>query len=112
MRDERPGNGAGDCGFEILCQPATATEPSESTFHDPSARQNFEAVRRVGAFDDFYRPHTYTLQSLSQFISGIATIGKDMAQPGIARTDRSKDAGGAIAILNAGFVHDKSDQVA
>jgi hypothetical protein len=35
-----------------------------------------------------------------------------MAQPGIARTDRSKDAGGAIAILNAGFVHDESDQVA
>ena len=35
-----------------------------------------------------------------------------MAQPRIARTDRSKDAGGAIAILNAGFVHDESDQVA
>jgi hypothetical protein len=35
-----------------------------------------------------------------------------MAQPGIARTDRSKNAGGAIAILNAGFVNDESDQVA
>jgi hypothetical protein len=35
-----------------------------------------------------------------------------MAQPGIARADRSKDAGSAIAILNAGFVHDESYQVA
>jgi hypothetical protein len=33
-----------------------------------------------------------------------------MAQQGIARTNRSKDAGGAIAILNAGFVHDEADQ--
>jgi hypothetical protein len=32
-----------------------------------------------------------------------------MAQPGIARADRSKDAWSAIAILNAGFMHDESD---
>src|SRR5258707_1140910 len=83
-----------------------------STFDDPSAWQNFEALRCVGTFDDFYRPFADTLQSLPQFPSGIPTIGKDMAKPGIARADRSKNAGGAIAILNAGFVHDKSDQVA
>jgi hypothetical protein len=110
--DERPGNGAGDCRFEVLCQPATATKPCESTFDDPSAGQNFKALRRVGTFDDFYRPFADTLQILAQFVSGIATVGKDMAQPGIARADRSKDAAGAIAILNAGFVHDESDQVA
>jgi len=110
--DERPGNGAGDCRFEILCQSATATEPRESTFDNPSAWQNFEALRRVRTLDDFYRPFADARQSLAQFISSIATIGKDMAQPGIARTDRSKNAGGAIAILNAGFVNDESDQVA
>jgi len=110
--NERPSNGAGDCRFEILCQSATATEPCESTFDNPSAWQNFKALRRVGTFDDFYRPFPDTLQSLAQFISGIATIGKDMAEPGIARTDRSKDAQGAIAILNAGFVHDEPDHVA
>ena len=112
MRNECPGNGAGDCRFEILCQSATATEPCESTFDNPSAWQNFEALRRVRTLDDFYRPFADALQSLAQFISSIATIGKDMAQPGIARTDRSKNAGGAIAILNAGFVNDESDQVA
>src|ERR1700704_1172900 len=109
---ERPGNGAGDCRFEILCQAATAPEPRKSTFDDPSAGQNFEALRGVGTFDDFYRPFADALQRLAQFISGIATIGKDMAQPGIARADRSKDARGAIAILNAGFVHDEPDQIA
>jgi hypothetical protein len=53
--DERPGNGAGDGRFEILCQSTTATEPCESTFDDPSAWLNFEALRRVVAFDDFDR---------------------------------------------------------
>ncbi len=111
MRNECPGNGAGDCRFEILCEPATATEPCESTFDDPSAGQNFEALRRVGTFDDFYRPFADALQSLAQFISGITTIGEDVAQPGIARADRSKDAWSAVAILNAGFMHDESDQI-
>jgi len=109
--NERPSNGAGDRRFEILCEPATATEPCESTFDDPSAGQNFEALRRVGTFDDFYCPFADTLQSLAQFISGITTIGEDVAQPGIARADRSKDAWSAVAILNAGFMHDESDQI-
>jgi hypothetical protein len=47
VRNECPGNG-GDCRLEILCEPATATEPCERTFDDPSAGQNFEALRRVG----------------------------------------------------------------
>jgi hypothetical protein len=33
MRNECPNKGAGDCRFEILCQPSTATEPRESTTH-------------------------------------------------------------------------------
>jgi hypothetical protein len=75
------------------------------------AMRNFEALRRVGTFDDFYRPFADALQSLAQFISGITTIGEDVAQPGIARADRSKDAWSAVAILNAGFMHDESDQI-
>ena len=112
MGDERPGNGAGDGRFEIFCQSTTAAEPCESSFDDPSAWQNFEALRGVGTFDNFYRPFADALQSRAQFLSGIATIGEDVAQPWIARADRSKDARGAIAILNVGFVHDEPDQVA
>ena len=80
MGDERPGNGAGDCRFEILCQPATATEPCESAFDDPSARQNFEALRRVGALDNFDRPFAHAFQRPAQFLPGIAAVGEDMAQ--------------------------------
>ena len=112
MSDERPGNGAGDGRFEILRQSTAAAEPCESSFDDPSARQNFEALRRVGAFDDFDRPFTHALQRLAQFLAGIAAIGEDMAQPWIERADRGEHARGAIAILNAGFMHDQPDQIA
>jgi hypothetical protein len=112
VRNERPGNGAGDCRLEDLCEAATATEPCESSFDDPSAGQNFEAPGRVGTFDGLYRPFADTLERLPQLIAGVTTIGEDVAQPGTAQADRSKDAGGVIAILNAGFVHHQSNQVA
>ena len=112
MSDERPSNGAGDGRLEILRQSTAAAEPCESSFDDPSARQNFEALRRVGAFDDFDRPFAHAFQRLAQFLPGIAAIGEDMAQPWIERADRGEHARGAIAILNAGFMHDEPDQIA
>jgi hypothetical protein len=74
-----------------------------STTHLRAAKPR-EALGRVGPFDDSYRLFADAFQSLAQFISGITIVGKDMAQPGIARTDRSKNTWSALAILNAGFV--------
>ena len=98
MSDQRPGNGAGDGRFEIFRQSTAAAEPCESSFDHPSARQNFEPLRGVGASDYFERPFTNTFQRLAQFLAGIAAIGEDMAQPGIEISDRGEDADGTIAI--------------
>ena len=112
MSDQRPGNGAGDGRFEIFRQSTAAAEPCESSFDHPSARQNFEPLRGVGASDYFERPFTNTFQRLAQFLAGIAAIGEDMAQPWIERADRSEHARGTIAILNVGLMHDQPDQIA
>ena len=45
--DESPSNFAGDGRFEILCQSATAAEPCEGSFNDPSAGQDFEGAPRT-----------------------------------------------------------------
>jgi transposase len=45
----------GDGALEVLCQPSASAEPGEGAFHDPSARQNLEALGAVGALDDFER---------------------------------------------------------
>ena len=81
MRDERPGNGAGDCGFKSFA--SLRQRPSHAKVRSTThLRGRTSKPCAVSAFDDFYRPLTYTLQSLSQFISGIATIGKDMRSQG------------------------------
>ena len=96
MSNQRPGNGAGDGRFEIFRQSTAAAEPCESSFDHPSARQNFEPLRGVGASDYFERPFTNTFQRLAQFLAGIAAFGEDMAQPWIERADRSEHARGTI----------------
>jgi hypothetical protein len=112
VSDERPGSGSGDGRLQILRQSTTPTEPCKSSFDDPSARWNLDALRRAGTFGDFYRPGGDTLQRRAQFLAGMAAIGKDMAQLKIVRAYRSKIARSAAAILNAGFVHDELDQTA
>ena len=64
----------------------------------PICAAEFEALRRVGAFDDIV--HSPRLQSLAQFLPGIAAIGEDMAQPRIERAEGGDHARGAIAILS------------
>ena len=87
MGDEGPGNGALDAGFEVLCEPPASAEPGEGSFDHPSARQQFESLGSVGAFDDFEGPLTERGYGVVQFIAGIAAVGEDVAQPRIERTD-------------------------
>ena len=37
--NEEPGCGAGDTGFEILCEPAVSPEPGQGPFNDPAFGQ-------------------------------------------------------------------------
>lgn len=39
--------------FEVLCQPAAASEPTERALDNPALGQDLEALGRVGALDDF-----------------------------------------------------------
>ena len=56
----------------------------------------------IGSLDDFERSRADFGQRRPQFISGIATIGEDMAQPWEAVADAGEHIGGAIAVLNVG----------
>jgi hypothetical protein len=109
--DEDPCNGACDSGFEVLCKPAAASEPSEGPLDDPTARKKLEALGLVRALDDFQRPRPFALQSSTQLVSGVTAIGEDMTQPRIERADRSEHARRAIAVLNIGFMHNEADEV-
>ncbi len=47
MGDEDPGLGGGDGFFPVLGQPAAASEPGESAFDNPAARQHFKTLGGV-----------------------------------------------------------------
>ena len=87
MGYENPGKGAGDSRFKVLGKTSAASEPSEGTLDDPAARQNDEAFRQIGSFDDFDRPFAFTGECLSKFLAGVAAVGEDVAQPWIEKAD-------------------------
>jgi len=82
--EHEPNHGQIDHGFAgpglafvVAGEPAGAAEPSKSTFHDPTARQNFERVQ-VGAFHNFDGAAP-KLARLFEQRTGIAAVGPDMA---------------------------------
>src|ERR1700747_1340173 len=50
--DVNPRLGARNRSLEILCQAAISIEPSQGSFDDPAARQQYKAGSVSGAFDD------------------------------------------------------------
>lgn len=103
--DEDPCLGAGDGSFPILGQASAASEPCKGAFDDPAARQEFEALGDVGAFDDLQVPIADLGQCAAEFGPGIAAVGEYMAQPGKARANGLEHAGGTVPILDVGAVH-------
>ena len=87
-------------------------EPGEGALDNAASWQKFKALYFIGSVNNLIFSFADFEKGRSQFLSCISAIGKDMAQPWIERADRGEHARGAIAILNAGFMHDKPDQIA
>jgi hypothetical protein len=81
--------------FEILGEPAGAVQPCEGSFHDPSARQEHEALGLVGAFDDFQLELADFLQRAFQFWPAIAAVRCPAGDASIA--ERGRRCGAAMA---------------
>ena len=112
VREEDPGDGAGDRGLEILGEAAAAAEPGEGTLDDPASGQHFEPLGAIGALDDLDCPAAGLRQFQPQLVAGIAAIGEDVAQPGTQMPDRGEDAHRTIAVLDVGGMDLQPDQVA
>ena len=91
---------------------AVAVEPCGGAFNDRSAGPQGEAFRTVGSFDDFDCPVAGRGQRATQFFTGIAAIGEDMAQLGTARSDFGQLRRRSVAVLNIGGTDDSRDKVA
>ncbi len=107
---EHPRSGAGDGCREVLGEPATAAEPREGSFDNPSPWQHFEPLGGVGTLDDLDGPSTHSGQLAARLVAGAAAVCEDMAQPWIVTPDRCQRLGRAVAVLNVGRMHQPADQ--
>ena len=109
MGDEDPCNGACDGGLEVLGEPAASIEPCERSLDNPSARQNLEAFRGIGSFDDFKGPGSEFGQGVLQLVTRIGAVSEDVAQPRIERPDRAEERNCAVPILDVSRMHLQTD---
>ena len=56
VSDEDLGDGGFDGPFEVLGEPAVASQPCEGALHDPAARDDFQALRCIQSLHDFDGP--------------------------------------------------------
>ena len=88
--------------------------PSHAKVRSTTHRRGrtLEAFGAVRSLDDLHCELADFLQGASQFRSGVAAVGKDMAQPRPAPEYGLQDDRRAVAILNVGGVNDDADQQA
>ena len=68
----------------------------------PSVGKEFKPFGDIGSLDDFDGPFSQLGQTVPRFVASIATIGEDVTQPWIERTDRGQDIDSAVAVLDVG----------
>lgn len=58
-----------------------AVQPGEGSLDDSASRENGKPLCGTRPFDDLGGPFADPAQRVPEFVTGIATIGEDIAQP-------------------------------
>lgn len=66
----------------------------------------------VGSLDDRERQFSDLCESIPHLVPRITTIGEDVPQPRIEPADRSQYAGATITVLDIGWMHEETNQIA
>jgi len=91
-------------------EPATATEPNEGAFDNPSPWLLFKALGGVRAFEDLDSTSAHASQRAAHFVVGVAAARKDMVQPWIEPLDYRQRLSCTVTVLNAARVQQPSSR--
>jgi hypothetical protein len=95
--------GLGDGGklLVVAGEAGVLDQAGQAAFHDPAARKNLEALAARAALDDRKRDVSLLLGPLHQ-LPGIAAIGEDAGDEGVAPTRGLEHQPGPVAVLDGG----------
>src|SRR5665213_63293 len=99
--------------FPIFREPSASAEPCKCALHNPSFRQDDEALCLIRALDDLHvHPRHDFFDGATEQRALIAAVGVELKYERIQAEHRRHDQFAAVAILNVGGVHDGVDQQA
>jgi len=87
--------------FPVFGQSATPTEPRKGSFDNPPPRQDLEAFRRIGTFDDFrHEARQGLLLRIAKLRSLIAAISEQLLKKRKFPEQCAQNENAPITILN------------
>lgn len=99
--------------FEVFGEPTAAAEPADGAFDNPAFGDDLEALRRIGAFDDFDLELCDGLaRSGPEDRPRVAAVGEQRLEESPAPEQRGKHKRAAVAVLDVGGVDDGVEQKA
>ena len=99
--------------FPIFGQFSAAIKPGDGAFDDPALRQDDEALCLIRSFDDLdVEFGDGLLDAALEHVAAVSAIGIELVQNRIEAEKRRHHQDTAVAILNAGVVHEGMHQEA
>jgi len=97
--------------FPVLGQPATAPEPTDRAFDDPTFGQNDKALRPIGTADDFGDQVRHdNRQGVMEHRPRVGAVGKQLFEERELAEQCGEEHQATVAILNIGGRHQRMQQ--
>ena len=99
--------------FPVVCQPATATQPTDGALDYPTFGQNDEALGAIGTTDDFGDHVRHDgRQAIMERRARVSAVGKQLHEKRELSEQCGQEHQAAVAILNIGWRHQRMQQQA
>jgi hypothetical protein len=97
--------------FPVLCQPATATQPTDGALDNPTFRQNDEALGPIGTTDDFNDQVRHDVrQPVMEHRPRVGAVSKQLLEEWELSEQCGQEHQATVAILNIGWRHQRMQQ--
>ena len=97
--------------FPVLCQPATATQPTDGALDNPTFGQNDEALGPIGTTDDFSDQVRHDVrEAVMKHRPRVGAVSKQLLEEWELSEQCGQKHQATVAILNIGWRHQRMQQ--